>query len=85
MRVRNSSPTHVKKKRQPTNVAIRNQLSLLRRIRSELDGKLSDSDRSALTAQIREIESAYFSGDKTPSMDLSAIVNKWLGVARKGA
>ena len=60
-------------------------VAFLSRIRSELDGKLSDSDRGALTAQIREIESAYFSGDKTSSMDLSAIVNKWLVVARKGA
>lgn len=60
-------------------------VAFLRRIRSELDGKLTDSDRSALTTQIREIESAYFSGGKPPSMDLSSIVNKWLGVARKGA
>lgn len=69
----------------PQNPTAFSTVAFLSRIRSELDGKLSDSDRGALTAQIREIESAYFSGDKTSSMDLSAIVNKWLVVARKGA
>jgi hypothetical protein len=69
----------------PENLTPFSTVAFLRRIRSEFDGRLSESDRSALSTQIREIESAFFSGGNPPSMDLSAIVNKWLGVARKGA
>jgi hypothetical protein len=54
--------------------------AFLRRLQRESGSQLGDGDRQALTLQIREIESAFFSGT-TPAgstPDLLAIARKWL-------
>ena len=58
-------------------------VAFLRRILSHHGERLSEIDRSALSSQIKEIESGFFSGGQAPSIDLTAIVNRWLGVVRK--
>lgn len=60
-------------------------VAFLRRIRTDHAPQLSESDRAALTSQIDEIEAGYFSESKPPSMDLPAVVTKWLGIARRDA
>lgn len=60
-------------------------VAFLRRIRTSHAPQLSEKDKAALTDQINEIESGYFSGANPPSLDLSAVINKWLGMARKSS
>ncbi len=69
----------------PENPTPFSTIAFLRRIRSDHGEQLSESDRTALSSQIREIESGFFSNDQAPSLDLAAIANKWLGVARKSS
>jgi hypothetical protein len=58
-------------------------VAFLRRIRSDHAPHLSDKDKAALNAQIDEIETGYFSGGEAPSLDLPAVIHRWLGVVRK--
>lgn len=60
-------------------------VAFLRRIRTSYAPKLSDKDQVALSAQIDEIEAGYFSGAQAPTLDLTAIIGKWQGVARKSS
>jgi hypothetical protein len=67
----------------PANPTPFSTVAFLHRILSHHGERLSDNDRSSINSQIKEIESGYFSGGQAPSIDLSAIVNRWLGVVRK--
>jgi hypothetical protein len=60
-------------------------VAFLRRIKQDHAPHLSDGDQAALKAQIDEIEAGYFSGGNAPSLDLSAIIGKWLGVVRRSS
>ena len=60
-------------------------VAFLRRIRTDHAPHLSESDKVSLNAQIDEIEAGYFSGGNPPSLDLPAVVGKWLGVARRSS
>ncbi len=69
----------------PTDPTPFSTVAFLRRIRTNHAPQLTEKDMSALSAQINEIESGYFSGANPPSIDLPAVINKWLGVARKSS
>lgn len=60
-------------------------VAFLRRIRSEFGGRFTEADRSALEAEIRGIESGFFSGGQPPAIDLKAIAAKWLGTAGRAS
>jgi len=55
-------------------------VAFLRRIQREYAAKLDEGSRAALGTQIREIESAFFSGATTASHapDLEAVARKWM-------
>lgn len=59
-------------------------VAFLRRIRSEFGDRLAEADRSALNAEIRDIESGFFSGGTPPAVDLKAVAAKWLATAGRG-
>jgi hypothetical protein len=53
-------------------------VAFLRRIQQHHASRLGASERSALDAQIAELENAYFSTSLTPEPDLTAVTRKWL-------
>jgi hypothetical protein len=69
--------------RAPENPTPFAAVAFLRRIRSECGDRLAETDRAALSAEIRTIEAGFFSGGKPPSLDMTASVNKWLAMAAK--
>jgi hypothetical protein len=67
----------------PTNPTPFSTVAFLRRIRTDQAPHLSESDKAALTRQIDEIEAGYFREGNPLSLDLSAVIGKWLGIARR--
>ena len=62
-----------------------NTIAFLSRLREDRAKLLNAQDRAALDAQIREIESACFSGRQANQVDLAAMIGKWNTIARKPA
>jgi hypothetical protein len=82
-RKRGGSQVAIKDLTAPADPTPFSTVAFLRRIRSDHAPNLSDKDKAALNAQIDEIETGYFSGGEAPSMDLPAVIHRWLGVVRK--
>jgi hypothetical protein len=53
-------------------------VAFLRRIQQHHASRLGANDGTALKAQIAELEAGYFSGGQAPSLDLAAVLKKWL-------
>jgi len=66
----------------PNNPTPFTTVSFLRRLGSLRAHRLSETDQSALKADIVAIETGFFSG-ATPAMDLNAIARQWFGKAGK--
>ncbi len=67
----------------PAHITPFSVVAFLRRVLREHGARLDDSTRQSLQAQIREIESAFFSGGTAGSaVDLSAVAREWLEVVR---
>jgi hypothetical protein len=66
----------------PAQITPFSVVAFLQRIQREYAAKLDEGKRQSLQAQIREIESAFFSGGNSSaaSPDLEAVARKWLHV-----
>jgi len=53
-------------------------VAFLRRIQQHHSARLATSQRNALRSQIADLEAGYFSGGQAPSLDLAAVLSKWL-------
>jgi hypothetical protein len=62
----------------PVQVTPFSVVAFLRRIQREYAAKLDENSRQSLQSQIREIESAFFSGKGEKSPDLEAVARKWM-------